>query len=59
MRGDMELMIFQQDAFAADCQSDEHMYFDTTIAYAAVRGGKEVRVIGKSRSTVGEKDRIQ
>jgi hypothetical protein len=47
---DAELALLHQDAFAADYQEDEYMLFGTAIKYAGLRG-KEVRVIGKNRST--------
>ena len=55
---DMELVLLHQDAFAADYQEDEYMLLGMAIKYAGLRG-KEVRVIGKNRSSLGEEDRIQ
>jgi hypothetical protein len=46
------------NAFAADYQDDEYALLGMAIKYAGLRG-KEVRVIGKNRSTLGEEDRIQ
>jgi hypothetical protein len=53
-----ELVLLHQDAFAADYQDDEYLLLGMAIKYAGLRG-KEVRVIGKNRSTIGEEDRIQ
>ena len=48
-----ELVLLQQDAFGADYQEDEYTLLGMAIKYAGLRG-KEVRVIGKNRSTLGE-----
>src|ERR1700681_1423959 len=48
---DTELVLLHQDAFAAEYQDDEYARLCMAIKYA-VRRGKEVRVIGKSRSTL-------
>ena len=53
-----ELVLLHQDAFAADYQDDEYLLLGMAIKYAGLRG-KEVRVIGKNRSTLGEEDKIQ
>jgi hypothetical protein len=53
-----ELVLLHQDAFAADYQEDEYVLLGMAIKYAGLRG-KEVRVIGKNRSTIGEEDKIQ
>jgi hypothetical protein len=53
-----ELVLLHQDAFAADYQDDEYLLLGMAIKYAGLLG-KEVRVIGKNRSTIGEEDRIQ
>jgi hypothetical protein len=53
-----ELVLLHQDAFAADYQDDEYLLLGMAIKYAGLRG-KEVRVIGKNRSTLGEDERIQ
>jgi hypothetical protein len=53
-----ELVLLHQDAFAADYQEDECTLLGMAIKYAGLRG-KEVRVIGKNRSSFGEEDRIQ
>jgi len=55
---DAELVLLHQDAFAADYQEDEYMLLGMAIKYAGLRG-KEVRVIGKNRSTLGEEGTIQ
>ena len=55
---DSELVMLHQDAFAADYQEDEYMLFGMAIKYAGLRG-KEVRVIGKNRSSLGEEGTIQ
>jgi hypothetical protein len=48
-----ELVLLHQDAFAADYQEDEYTLLGMAIKYAGLRG-KEVRVIGKNRSSLGE-----
>jgi hypothetical protein len=58
VRGDTELALLHQDAFAADYQEDEYVLLGMAIMYAGLRG-KEVRVIGKNRSILGEGDSIQ
>jgi hypothetical protein len=55
---DTELVLLHQDAFAADYQEDEYTLLGMAIKYAGLRG-KEVRVIVKNRSSLGEEDRIQ
>ena len=55
---DVETVILHQDAFAADYQEDEYMLLGMAIKYAGLRG-KEVRVIGTNRSSLGEEERIQ
>src|ERR1035441_7480103 len=55
---DSELVLLHQDAFAADYQEDEYKLLGMAIKYAGLRG-KEVRVIGKNRSTLGEDGTIQ
>ena len=55
---DTELVLLHQDAFAADYQEDEYVLLGMAIKYAGLRG-KEVRVIGKNRSSLGEGDRVQ
>jgi len=53
-----ELVLLHQDAFAADYQEDEYKLLGMAIKYAGLRG-KEVRVIGKNRSSLAEEERIQ
>jgi len=48
---DTELVLLHQDAFAADYQEDEYKLLGMAIKYAGLRG-KEVRVIGKNRSSL-------
>ena len=55
---DAEQVLLHQDAFAADYQEDEYMLLGMAIKYAGLRG-KEVRVIGRNRSSLGEEERIQ
>ncbi len=55
---DTELVLIHQDAFAADYQEDEYALLGMTIKYAGLQG-KEVRVIGKNRSTLREEEKIQ
>jgi len=55
---DTELALLHQDAFAADYQEDEYTLLGMAIKYAGLRG-KEVRVIGKNRSTIEEQERVQ
>ncbi len=53
-----EHILLHQDAFAADYQENEYMLLGMAIKYAGLRG-KEVRVIGKNRSSLGEEGTIQ
>jgi hypothetical protein len=55
---DTEQVLLHQDSFAADYQEDEYMLLGMAIKYAGLRG-KEVRVIGTNRSSLGEEERIQ
>ena len=55
---DTELVLLHQDAFAADYQEDEYTLLGMAIKYAGLRG-KEVRVIGRNRSSFAEEERIQ
>jgi len=55
---DTGLVLLHQDAFAADYQEDEYKLLGMAIKYAGL-GGKEVRVIGKNRNTLGEDGTIQ
>jgi hypothetical protein len=52
-----ELVLLHQDSFAADYQEDEYVLLGMAIKYALRE--KEVRVIGKNRSTLGEDGTIQ
>jgi hypothetical protein len=54
---DADVVILHQDSFAADYQEDEYTLLGMAIKYAGLRG-KEVRVIGKIRSSFAE-ERIQ
>lgn len=53
-----ELVLLHQDAFAADYQDDEYALLGMAIKYAGLRG-KEVRVIGRNRSSLSEEERLQ
>src|SRR3984893_12560159 len=55
---DTELVLLHQDSFAADYQEDEYTLLGMAIKYAGLRG-KEVRVIRRNRSSLGEEDKIQ
>jgi hypothetical protein len=55
---DVEIVMLHQDAFAADYQEDEYTLLGMAIKYAGLRG-KEVRVIGRNRSSFAEEERIQ
>ena len=55
---DVETVILHQDAFASDYQEDEYALLGMAIKYTGLRG-KEVRVIGKNRSTLGEEKTSQ
>jgi hypothetical protein len=55
---DTELVMLHQDSFAADYQEDEYTLLGMAIKYAGLRG-KEVRVIGRNRSSFAEDERIQ
>jgi hypothetical protein len=55
---DTELVLLHQDAFAADYQEDEYALLGMAVKYAGLRG-KEVRVIGKNRSSLGEQGTTQ
>jgi hypothetical protein len=54
---DTELVLLHQDSFAADYQEDEYKLLGMAIKYVGLRG-KEVRVIGKNRSTLGEENPV-
>jgi len=53
-----ELVMLHQDDFAADYQEDEYTLLGMAIKYAGLRG-REVRIIGKNRSSLGEEETIQ
>jgi hypothetical protein len=55
---DSDLVMLHQDAFAADYQDDEYMLLGMAIKYAGLRG-KEVQLIGKNRSSLGEAEKVQ
>ncbi len=55
---DTEFVLLHQDAFAPDYQENEYMLLGMAIKYAGLRG-KEVRVIGTNRSSLGEEDKVQ
>jgi hypothetical protein len=55
---DTELVLLHQGSFAADYQEDEYTLLSMAIKYAGLRG-KEVRVSGKNRATLGANDTIQ
>jgi hypothetical protein len=55
---DTELVLLHQDAFAADYEENEYALLGMAIKYAGLRG-KEVRVIGRNRSSFAEEERIQ
>ena len=55
---DTELVLLHQDSFAADYQDDEYVLLGMAIKYAGLRG-KEVRVIGKNRTSFAEEERVQ
>jgi len=51
-------VLLHQEAFAADYQEDEYALLGMVIKHAGLRG-KEVRVIGRNRQTLGQGDTIQ
>jgi hypothetical protein len=55
---DAGLVLLHQDGFAADYQEDEYALLGMAIKYAGLRR-KEVRVVGKNRSSFAEGERIQ
>jgi hypothetical protein len=55
---DTERILLPQDAFAADYQDNEYMLLGMAIKYAGLNG-KDVRVIGKNRSTLAEEEKVQ
>jgi hypothetical protein len=56
--GDEDVVLLHQNAFAVDYQQDEYSLLGKAIKYAGL-GGKEVRMIGKHRSTLCEEEQIQ
>lgn len=52
-RGNEEVVILHQDAFAADYQHDEYVLLGMAIKYAGLYG-KEVRISGTNRQTLDE-----
>ena len=54
---DADMVVLHQDAFAADYQDNEYALLGMAVKYAGLCG-KEVRVIGKNRQTVGEQSRV-
>lgn len=54
---DADMVVLHQDAFAAAYQDDEYSILGMAIKYAGLCG-KEVRVIGKNRQTVGEESKV-
>jgi hypothetical protein len=54
---DVEVVVLHQDAFAADYQDDEYRLLGMAVKFAGL-SGKEVRVVGKNRQTVGEQDSV-
>jgi hypothetical protein len=54
---DADMVLLHQDAFAAAYQEDEYALLGMAIKYAGLCG-KEVRVIGKNRQTVGEESKV-
>lgn len=55
---DAEFVLLHQDSCVADYQEDEYSLLGMAIKYAGLRG-KEVRVIGKNRSSFAEEEKIQ
>ena len=52
-RGIGDLVIIHQDSFAADYQDEEYALFGKAMKFAGIYG-KEIRVIGKNRETLGK-----
>jgi hypothetical protein len=50
-QGPEPVIIFHQDAFAADYEANEFSLLGMAIKYAGLMG-KEVRIIGKNRATL-------
>ena len=55
---DADMVLLHQDAFAAAYQDAEYALLGMAIKYAGLCG-KEVRVIGTNRQTVGEERKLQ
>lgn len=55
---DASQVVLHQDAFAADYHEDEYLLLGMAIKYAGLRG-KEVRIIGKNRSTIEDVESVQ
>jgi hypothetical protein len=54
---DVDMVVLHQDAFAAAYPENEYALLGMAVKYAGMCG-KEVRVIGKNRQTVGEENKI-
>ena len=54
---DVDMVVLHQDSFAADYQEDEYALLGMAIKYAGLCG-KEVRVIGITRETAGDKSKV-
>ena len=54
---DADMVLLHQDAFAAAYQEDEYALLGMAIKYAGLCG-KEVRVIGKNRQSVGAESKV-
>jgi hypothetical protein len=52
------LVMLHQDSLAADYQEDEYTLLGVAINYSGLRG-KEVRVIGKNRSSFAEEEKVR
>lgn len=48
-----DFVLLHQDAFAADYQDEEYCLLGKAIKFAGI-WGKEVRITGKNRSTLGK-----
>ena len=53
-----EIFLRYEDATDTELQEDEYRLLGMAIKYAGLRG-KEVRVIGKNRSSLGEAEKVQ
>jgi hypothetical protein len=54
---DADMVLLHQDAFAADYQDNEYALLGMAVKYAGLCG-KEVRVIGKNRQSVGAESKV-